>query len=259
MAEAILIQKGTSYYDKVQFPLSPLRAGAVQDPKRNRETELYARYKFPGKGPVIYKKYFNENRDKSDFIPDRAHPFNEQCTDLPAMLADVRSGPERIQVVLDNDDIVPVELQHGFILNFKGYAGQEVGIDPRTGVYLDEEQVDIVQEQVGKELLRLREWVFHLDEIIFTDGPELTARRKESNEAQRNRAEARMFEQQGQLYQQQAALFASLMEQMAKMAGGGVPVVDGNLSSFMKEKLKELPKESLQDLAASAQAVLKGK
>lgn len=231
-----VMERGTSYFDRTILEQSATKAGAVQDPKRNPNTELFARYKFPGKGPVVYVKRESLNRMQSDTFHNPEHPWIEESTDLPSVIANLRNGPERLRVEMNNGELADLELAHGFILRFKGYAGQFVGQDPQGNI-LSEDALAAAEEALEKELPRLREWVFHLDEVIYTNGPELAARKMESNEGQRNRAEAASFDRQSEF-------FGQLLTKLSELIGGTkTPTADQ-----LKETVKNLSPVQLQEL-----------
>lgn len=147
-------------------------------------------------GPVVYHKWESPNKFISDTIRPIENVWLEEFTDIPE---NVKSF-DPVVFAKNGDEVEPLDLNHGCILQFEGRFSRKVAIV--EGEILSEQQARMREEATEKELPRFNEWEFRLKKVIVTDGPIEREHAADTQDKKRRREEARMYEAQQKFYSQ---------------------------------------------------------
>jgi len=155
-------------------------------------------------GPVVYRKWESQNKMVSDTIRPVENTWLEEFTDIPESI----KGFDPVIFVENEDEVKPIDLNDGCILQFEGRYNRKVAIV--EGEILSDSQARMREEATEKELPRFNEWEFRLKKVIATDGPTDREHAADSQDKKRKREEAGMFEAQKEFYQQLLTKFGNV-------------------------------------------------
>ena len=188
----------------------------VQDPGRS---EMFLVKEFSVEGDPLYYKYESTNPRESDTVHSQDHPWLEQVTACPPLIA----GNDEYDALLVTDGGREVNVDDGFILDFHGKPMRVVSVEP-NGDIIDESRARAREQTTGRRLPRYVEWGFRLVKATKTDGPEQRFQLMETEKVRRDKAEGQMAGRIGDA-------FTAAIEKMGGMVPGQTNINSGPSSA----------------------------